>query len=243
MPARRRAPGPRRQPTTLAPTSVGAPMRLMSTVRRLSGHRRECNGPAGREASYARGRTGKGDRCGAWASWAAACRAAASRSSSPPRGVPVTLVDENADLLTRTAVANEGKVHLGYMYAADPSLRTARTMLAGRAGVHSRSCGGTSARTSSSRRPPRRSTSCTATASTVPTPCPATSRPCTPSSPRPRAPPGRRTSAGTSWRRCAGGARAEVERTVRPGARRRRLRQSRGGHRPASPSPPCSVGG
>ena len=32
MPARRRAPGPRRQPTTLAPTSVGAPMRLMSTL-------------------------------------------------------------------------------------------------------------------------------------------------------------------------------------------------------------------
>jgi glycerol-3-phosphate dehydrogenase len=47
------------------------------------------------------------------------------------RGVRVTLVDENADLLTRTAVANEGKVHLGYMYAADPSLRTARTMVAG----------------------------------------------------------------------------------------------------------------
>ena len=47
------------------------------------------------------------------------------------RGVPVTLVDENADLLTRTAVANEGKVHLGYMYAADPSLATARTMMAG----------------------------------------------------------------------------------------------------------------
>ena len=47
------------------------------------------------------------------------------------RGARVTLVDENADLLTRTAVANEGKVHLGYMYAADPSLRTARTMMAG----------------------------------------------------------------------------------------------------------------
>lgn len=47
------------------------------------------------------------------------------------RGVSVTLVDENVDLLTRTAVANEGKVHLGYMYAADSSLRTARTMLAG----------------------------------------------------------------------------------------------------------------
>jgi len=47
------------------------------------------------------------------------------------RGVPVTLVDENAELLTRTAVANEGKVHLGYMYAADTSFRTARTMMAG----------------------------------------------------------------------------------------------------------------
>jgi glycerol-3-phosphate dehydrogenase len=33
------------------------------------------------------------------------------------RGVPVTLIDENGELLTRTAVANEGKVHLGYMYA------------------------------------------------------------------------------------------------------------------------------
>jgi glycine/D-amino acid oxidase-like deaminating enzyme len=47
------------------------------------------------------------------------------------RGARVVLVDENPDLLTRTAVANEGKVHLGYMYAADPSLRTARTMLSG----------------------------------------------------------------------------------------------------------------
>jgi glycine/D-amino acid oxidase-like deaminating enzyme len=47
------------------------------------------------------------------------------------RGVEVLLVDENDDLLSRTAVANEGKVHLGYMYAADPSLRTARTMLTG----------------------------------------------------------------------------------------------------------------
>ena len=47
------------------------------------------------------------------------------------RGLSVTLVDENAELLTRTAVANEGKVHLGYMYAADPSLRTARRMAGG----------------------------------------------------------------------------------------------------------------
>jgi hypothetical protein len=34
-------------------------------------------------------------------------------------------------LLTRTAVANEGKIHLGYMYAADPTLKTARTMIEG----------------------------------------------------------------------------------------------------------------
>lgn len=47
------------------------------------------------------------------------------------RGVPVVLVDENDQLLTRTAVANEGKVHLGYMYAADPTLATARTMTRG----------------------------------------------------------------------------------------------------------------
>ena len=47
------------------------------------------------------------------------------------RGFSVTLVDENDALLTRTAVANEGKIHLGYMYAADPSLRTARTMMSG----------------------------------------------------------------------------------------------------------------
>lgn len=47
------------------------------------------------------------------------------------RGASVLLVDECDDLLTRTAVANEGKVHLGYMYAADPTLATARTMMAG----------------------------------------------------------------------------------------------------------------
>ncbi len=47
------------------------------------------------------------------------------------RGVPVVLFDENDSLLRRTAIANEGKVHLGYMYAADPSGRTAGTMMAG----------------------------------------------------------------------------------------------------------------
>jgi glycine/D-amino acid oxidase-like deaminating enzyme len=47
------------------------------------------------------------------------------------RGVSVTLFDRNHVLLSRTAVANEGKVHLGYMYVGDPSLATARTMMQG----------------------------------------------------------------------------------------------------------------
>jgi glycine/D-amino acid oxidase-like deaminating enzyme len=47
------------------------------------------------------------------------------------RGIHVTLVDKNEMLLSRAAVANEGKIHLGYMYAGDPSLATAKTMMAG----------------------------------------------------------------------------------------------------------------
>ena len=47
------------------------------------------------------------------------------------RGANVTLFDQNDVLLSRTAVANEGKVHLGYMYAGDSTLSTAKTMLAG----------------------------------------------------------------------------------------------------------------
>jgi glycine/D-amino acid oxidase-like deaminating enzyme len=47
------------------------------------------------------------------------------------RGVKVTLFDRNASLLSRAAVANEGKIHLGYMYAADPGLATARVMMQG----------------------------------------------------------------------------------------------------------------
>ena len=47
------------------------------------------------------------------------------------RGVEVTLFDQNDTLLSRTAVANEGKIHLGYMYAGDPTLSTARTMMTG----------------------------------------------------------------------------------------------------------------
>ena len=47
------------------------------------------------------------------------------------RGVNVTIFDKNDALLTRAAVANEGKIHLGYMYAGDPTLSTAKTMIAG----------------------------------------------------------------------------------------------------------------
>jgi glycine/D-amino acid oxidase-like deaminating enzyme len=47
------------------------------------------------------------------------------------RGVEVILFDQNAQLLSRAAVANEGKVHLGYMYANDPSYSTARIMMNG----------------------------------------------------------------------------------------------------------------
>ena len=46
-------------------------------------------------------------------------------------GARVVLYDRNAELMTRAAVANEGKMHLGYMYAGDPTLSTARTMIRG----------------------------------------------------------------------------------------------------------------
>ena len=47
------------------------------------------------------------------------------------RGAAVHLYDRESDLLTRTAIVNEGKVHLGYVYAGDTSLATARTMITG----------------------------------------------------------------------------------------------------------------
>jgi glycine/D-amino acid oxidase-like deaminating enzyme len=47
------------------------------------------------------------------------------------RGLRVRLFDKNDTLLTRAAIANEGKIHLGYMYAGDPTLSTARMMLTG----------------------------------------------------------------------------------------------------------------
>lgn len=47
------------------------------------------------------------------------------------RGIKTTLFDRNVRLLSRAAVANEGKIHLGYMYANDPSYSTARIMMQG----------------------------------------------------------------------------------------------------------------
>jgi glycine/D-amino acid oxidase-like deaminating enzyme len=47
------------------------------------------------------------------------------------QGIDVVLFDRNDKLLSRAAVANEGKIHLGYMYANDPSHSTARMMVQG----------------------------------------------------------------------------------------------------------------
>lgn len=47
------------------------------------------------------------------------------------RGLSVDLYDENDSPVRRASFHNEGKVHLGILYARDPSLRTARLMLEG----------------------------------------------------------------------------------------------------------------
>ena len=47
------------------------------------------------------------------------------------RGCAVDLYDENTRALTRASGSNEGKLHLGLVYAHDPSLRTARTLMLG----------------------------------------------------------------------------------------------------------------
>jgi glycine/D-amino acid oxidase-like deaminating enzyme len=47
------------------------------------------------------------------------------------RGVRVTLVDQAPAPFTGASRWNEGKIHLGFLYAADPELRTARAVLAG----------------------------------------------------------------------------------------------------------------
>lgn len=47
------------------------------------------------------------------------------------RGCRVTLIDAAAEPVERASRWNEGKIHLGYLYAADASLRTARHVLPG----------------------------------------------------------------------------------------------------------------
>jgi glycine/D-amino acid oxidase-like deaminating enzyme len=47
------------------------------------------------------------------------------------RGCAVDLYDRAEAPLTGAAVVNEGKIHLGFIYALDPTLATARRMLAG----------------------------------------------------------------------------------------------------------------
>lgn len=47
------------------------------------------------------------------------------------RGFRVTIFEREQGLLRRTMLASEGKIHLGYVYAGDESLQTARTMIRG----------------------------------------------------------------------------------------------------------------
>lgn len=44
-------------------------------------------------------------------------------------GIPVTLIDKTPEPLLRSGLRNEGKIHLGFIYANDPSFRTASLML------------------------------------------------------------------------------------------------------------------
>lgn len=47
------------------------------------------------------------------------------------RGIQVTLYEQNSILLAGAATVNEGKIHLGYNYASDSSLKTVNTLLRG----------------------------------------------------------------------------------------------------------------
>jgi glycine/D-amino acid oxidase-like deaminating enzyme len=54
------------------------------------------------------------------------------------RGVRVDLYDENARVVSRASRNNEGKIHLGLVYAKDRTLKSASTMILG--AVHFESC-------------------------------------------------------------------------------------------------------
>src|SRR4051812_22433766 len=45
------------------------------------------------------------------------------------RGYAVTLVDKASDCMTRASLRNEGKIHLGFVYANDTSFRSSALML------------------------------------------------------------------------------------------------------------------
>jgi glycine/D-amino acid oxidase-like deaminating enzyme len=45
------------------------------------------------------------------------------------RGHAVTLIDKSPDCMLRASLRNEGKIHLGFVYANDPSFRTASLLL------------------------------------------------------------------------------------------------------------------
>src|SRR5690606_16516328 len=47
------------------------------------------------------------------------------------RGLDVTLLDQEAAPMAATSRWNEGKIHLGHLYGADPTLATARHILPG----------------------------------------------------------------------------------------------------------------
>jgi glycine/D-amino acid oxidase-like deaminating enzyme len=47
------------------------------------------------------------------------------------RGHHVVLFERNAELLSEASLHNEGKLHLGFVYAADPTFRTAERMIRG----------------------------------------------------------------------------------------------------------------
>ena len=62
-----------------------------------------------------------------WWCWAPGWPVSAPRSRSPPRRV--TIIDQAPNCLLRASLRNEGKIHLGLVYANDPSARTAHLML------------------------------------------------------------------------------------------------------------------
>ncbi|MEA2539869.1 MAG: hypothetical protein QOH35_1235 [Acidobacteriaceae bacterium] len=47
------------------------------------------------------------------------------------RGLPVLLLDQDPQPMNRASLRNEGKIHLGLIYAADPTFKTARLQLTG----------------------------------------------------------------------------------------------------------------